>query len=69
MQLDAEMEKVFAGPGGTRDTRPDKFDVAQLVGDTDTKDRDPQRFKEYDSDCKCLHKSLLCPFVHMILFG
>lgn len=52
MQLDAEMEKVFAGPG-TRENRPDKFDVAQLVGDTDTKERDSQRFKDYDSDCKC----------------
>lgn len=50
--MDAEMEKVFAGPG-TREHRPDKFDVAQLIGDVEQgKERDSQRFKDYDSDCK-----------------
>lgn len=51
VQLDAEMEKVFAGPG-TRENRQDKFDMAQLVGDTDTKERDAQRYKDHDNDGK-----------------
>lgn len=50
MQLDAEMEKVFAGPG-TRENRQDKFDVAQLIGDVE-QGKDPSKFKDYDSDCK-----------------
>lgn len=45
------MEKVFAGPG-TRENRHDKFDVAQLIGDAEAKERDSTRFKDYDSDCK-----------------
>lgn len=60
VQLDAEMEKVFAGPGnragggGSGDNnRQEKFNVAQLIGDAEAKDRDAQRFKDYDSDCKC----------------
>ncbi|XP_055317882.1 anion exchange protein 3 isoform X2 [Sitodiplosis mosellana] len=49
------MEKVFAGPGnragaGAGDQRPEKFNVAQLIGDAEAKDRDAQRFKDYDSD-------------------
>lgn len=53
VQLDAEMEKVFAGP--TRENRQDKFDVAQLIGDVEPgKERDPQRHKDSDSDCKWL---------------
>lgn len=52
VQLDAEMEKVFAGPG-TRENKQDKFDVAQLTGDTEATERDAQRFKDSDSDCKC----------------
>lgn len=50
------MEKVFAGPGnraGAADQRSEKFNVAQLIGDTEAKDRDAQRgSKDYDSDCK-----------------
>lgn len=52
VQLDAEMEKVFAGPG-TREHRPEKFDVAQLIGDVEQgKERESQRFKDSDSDRK-----------------
>lgn len=52
VQLDAEMEKVFAGPG-TREHRPEKFDVAQLIGDVEQgKERESQRFKDGDSDGK-----------------
>lgn len=51
MQLDAEMEKVFAATGN-REAKQDKFDMAQLIGDAETKERDTQRFKDYDSDCK-----------------
>lgn len=52
VQLDAEMEKVFAGPGGAREHRPEKFDVAQLIGDVEQgKERESQRYKD-DTDCK-----------------
>lgn len=44
------MEKVFAVPGA-REHKQDKFDMAQLVGSAESKD-DPQRSKDYDSDCK-----------------
>lgn len=55
VQLDAEMEKVFAGPG-TREHRPEKFDVAQLIGDVEQgKERESQRFKDSDSDGKCIY--------------
>lgn len=63
VQLDAEMEKVFAGPVA-RENKQDRFDVAQLIGDTEAKERDAQRFKDYDSDCKCF--SML--FVHFHVF-
>ncbi|XP_031622600.1 anion exchange protein 3 isoform X2 [Contarinia nasturtii] len=42
------MEKVFAGPG-SRENRQDKFNVAQLIGDSETGERDA-RLKDYDSD-------------------
>lgn len=51
VQLDTEMEKVFAATGN-REAKPDKFDMAQLIGDAETKERDTQRSKDNDSDCK-----------------
>lgn len=55
------MEKVFAGPG-TREHRPEKFDVAHLIGDVEQgKERESQRFKDPDSDGKCFCFYFFCP--------
>lgn len=61
VQLDAEMEKVFAVPGA-REHKQDKFDMAQLVGSAESKDHDSQRSKDYDSDCKFSFKIVDFPF-------
>lgn len=47
VQLDAEMEKVFAGS----DRDKDKFDVSQLTGAADGKHQSgPNKFQDHDVD-------------------
>lgn len=70
VQLDAEMEKVFAVAGpGTRENRHDKFDVAQLIGDAEARERESARFKDYDSDCKCFFVFSIFSFLNFISSG
>lgn len=47
MQLDAEMEKVFAGP----DRDKDKFDVSQLTSGAEGKSQNvASKFQDHDVD-------------------
>lgn len=43
MQLDAEMEKVFAVPGNRSEIRLDRFDMAELLSNVDAKDYENKR--------------------------
>lgn len=43
MQLDAEMEKVFAIPGNRSEIKLDRFDMAELLSNVEVKDCDNKR--------------------------
>lgn len=43
VQLDAEMEKVFAVPGNRSEIRLDRFDMAELLSNVDAKDYENKR--------------------------